>query len=37
MIGLPELAGMNYALAGLGVVSIVTAIVACFTKKSKEV
>ncbi|MBR4210383.1 MAG: hypothetical protein IKQ24_01195 [Verrucomicrobia bacterium] len=36
MVGLPELAGMNYTMAGVGLVSILTALVACFTKKSKE-
>lgn len=33
MVGLPELAGMNYQLAGIGLVSVITAIVAGFTKK----
>ena len=36
MVGLPELAGMNYIMAGVGLVSILTALVACFTRKSKE-
>ncbi len=36
MIGLPELAGVNYTLAGLGIASIVTAIIACFSAKSKD-
>lgn len=35
MVGLPELAGMNYAMAGVNLAAIVTAIVTCFTKKSK--
>lgn len=35
MVGLPELAGMNYAMAGVNLVAIVAAIVTCFTKKSK--
>lgn len=35
MVGLPELAGMNYILAGVNLAAIVTAIAACFTKKSK--
>ena len=36
MVGLPELAGMNYALAGVGAVAVVVAIVACFFSKSKK-
>ena len=35
MVGLPELAGLNYALAGVNVVAIITAVAACFMKKSK--
>ncbi|MBQ8136398.1 MAG: hypothetical protein IJ174_03100 [Clostridia bacterium] len=35
MVGLPELAGMNYTLAGINIVAIVTAIAASFSKKSK--
>lgn len=35
MVGLPELAGMNYAMAGVNLAAIVTAVVTCFTKKSK--
>ena len=35
MVGLPELAGMNYTIAGVNIVAIITAIAACFTKKSK--
>lgn len=35
MVGLPELAGMNYIMAGINLAAIVTAIVTCFTKKSK--
>lgn len=33
MVGLPELAGTNYLLAALGVVSILTSVVANFLKK----
>lgn len=35
MVGLPELAGMNYTLIGVNLAAIVTAIAASFTKKSK--
>lgn len=35
MVGLPELAGMNYALIGVNLAAILTAILTCFTKKSK--
>ena len=35
MVGQPELAGMNYMMAGVNLAAIVTAIVTCFTKKSK--
>lgn len=35
MVGLPELAGMNYMLAGVNLAAIVVAILTCFTKKSK--
>lgn len=35
MVGMPELAGMNYIMAGINLVAIATAIAACFTKKSK--
>lgn len=35
MVGLPELAGMNYTLAGISIVAVITAIVASFNKKSK--
>lgn len=35
MVGLPELAGMNYLLAGINLAAIVAAILTCFTKKSK--
>ncbi len=35
MVGLPELAGMNYTIAGFNLAAIVTAVAACFTKKSK--
>lgn len=33
MVGLPELAGTNYLLAALGVVSVITSVVANFLKK----
>lgn len=33
MVGLPELAGTNYLLAALGVVSLITSVVANFLKK----
>ncbi len=36
MVGLPELAGMNYTLAGVNIAAIVTAIIASFTKKSQS-
>ena len=35
MVGLPELAGMNYMMAGVNLAAIVAAILTCFTKKSK--
>ena len=35
MVGLPELAGMNYMMAGANLLAIVAAILTCFTKKSK--
>ena len=35
MVGLPELASMNYTLAGVNLVAVVTAIAASFTRKSK--
>ena len=35
MVGLPEMAGMNYTLAGVNIVAIITAIAASFMKKSK--
>ena len=35
MVGRPELAGMNIMMAGVNGVAIVTAILTCFTKKSK--
>lgn len=35
MVGLPELAGMNYTLIGVNLVAVITAIAANFTKKSK--
>lgn len=36
MVGLPELAGTNYLLAALGVVSIITSVVANFLKSNRE-
>ena len=35
MVGLPELAGLNYAMAGLEIAAILLALLACFTRKSK--
>ena len=35
MVGLPELAGMNYMMAGVNLAAIIAAILTCFTKKSK--
>lgn len=35
MVGMPELAGMNYIMAGVNLAAIVTAIATCFTQKSK--
>lgn len=35
MVGRPELAGMNFMMAGVNLVAILAAIVTCFTKKSK--
>lgn len=35
MVGLPELAGMNVALAVVNFLAILAAILSCFTKKSK--
>lgn len=35
MVGLPELVNMNYTLAGVNIVAIITAIAASFTRKSK--
>ena len=35
MVGLPELAGMNYTLAGVNIAAVITAILASFNKKSK--
>ena len=35
MVGRPELAGMNIMMAGINCVAIVTAILTCFTRKSK--
>lgn len=35
MVGLPELAGMNYMMAGVNFVAIAATILSCFTKKSK--
>ena len=36
MIGIPELAGMNYTLVGLGVASILFTIFASFSRKEKK-
>lgn len=36
MVGLPELAGMNYAMAGTQLIAILLAIIACFSRKSGE-
>ena len=36
MIGIPELAGMNYTLVGIGLVSILAVTFASFAKKEKE-
>lgn len=36
MVGLPELAGMNYAMAGAQLAAILLAIIACFNRKSRE-
>ena len=36
MVGLPELANMNYGLAGVGFVAVIVAIVACFFAKSRK-
>ena len=35
MVGKPELAGMNFMMAGINGVAMLAAIVTCFTKKSK--
>ncbi|MBR1780741.1 MAG: hypothetical protein IJ751_04980 [Oscillospiraceae bacterium] len=35
MVGRPELAGMNFTMAGVNLVAILAAILSCFTKKSK--
>lgn len=35
MLGLPELAGMNYMLIGVNAVAVITAIAASFTRKSR--
>ena len=37
MVGLPELAGMNYLLAGLGGAAVLLALIACFLRKSREI
>lgn len=34
MVGLPELAGMNYLMAGVNLVAVIAAVAACFNKKS---
>ena len=35
MSGIPELAGLNYAMAGLNLAAVIFAILACFTRKRK--
>lgn len=35
MVGLPELAGMNYTLIAVNLAGILTAIITCFARKSK--
>lgn len=35
MVGLPELAGMNYAMAGISLAAILLSILSCFARKSK--
>ena len=35
MVGLPELAGMNFTIAGVNLAAILAAILSCFTKKSR--
>ena len=36
MVGLPELADLNYIMAGLELGAILFALLACFTRKSKD-
>ena len=36
MIGIPELAGMNYTIAAVNLLAILAAVVTCFMRKSKE-
>ena len=36
MIGIPELAGMNYTIAVVNLLAILAAVVTCFMRKSKE-
>lgn len=36
MVGIPELAGMNYTLLGVNLAAVVAAIAASFTKKSSK-
>ena len=35
MVGLPELAGMNYAMFGLSLVTVLLSVAGCFMKKSR--
>ncbi len=36
MIGIPELAGMNYTIAAVNCLAIIAAVASCFMKKSKQ-
>ena len=36
MIGIPELAGMNYTIAVVNCLAIIAAVVTCFMRKSKK-
>ncbi len=35
MVGIPELAGMNYAMFGLSLAAVILTVISCFTRKSK--
>lgn len=35
MVGMPELASMNFAMAGVNLAAIIVAVITCFTQKSK--